>query len=149
MNDEQKNRIIAEALNLCWHTPGKSTIKTEDGDYQCTKCKKWFEFCDSEHWNPKFSTWPGFGIIMEKGPGRKWWKEYRKHLFQMVVVDFHPMLIPLYFINAFIMFTELSTWLEANPEKWRAEEPTDPSKCKSGTEKIDSCSGCEEGHLCE
>ena len=148
MNDEQKNRIIAEALNLCWHTPGKSTIKTEDGDYQCTKCKKWFEFCDSEHWNPKFSTWPGFGIIMERGQAREWWESFTSH-WTVCGWTYKKDFIHISLINALYLFDELSTWLEANPEKWRAEEPTDPSKCKSGTEKIDSCSGCEEGHLCE
>jgi len=69
------DRIIAEALGLCWHECGTMPNK------QCPKCGETMTnqdgwFISPESLNPDFSTWPCFGKIMELGPEQEWWDRF-------------------------------------------------------------------------
>jgi len=126
MNDEEKNRIIAEALNLCWHEWDKVSCKDNSAFYiwECTKC--------DETWggnNPPvdklvFDSWPGFGLIMERGPGREWWKGFCKGIGFKYYYDFlcAPKLrafIEVKYIDPPVMRDTLSLWLKEHEGEWR------------------------------
>ena len=73
---DQADKIIAEALGMCWHefefwNSGVSNI--------CKHCKKWFDWnvkdvCEANNIN--FATPEGFFKIMEIGPSRDWWRSF-------------------------------------------------------------------------
>ena len=116
MTDEERNKIIAEALELCWHKwEYRSPISKT-----CTKCHGIFS--DLEE-NPDFSTWPGFGIIVERGQKMSWWITFWCYLwdyeassedFLNVLMSGESFMRMLSYINPPIMFRELSTWLLEN-----------------------------------
>jgi len=70
---------------------------------------------------PRFDAWPGFGIIMEEGPGRKWWKEFVDYI--TLFVENHEkefiFYLPSNLVNPSTMFVELSTWFSEHEKEWR------------------------------
>ena len=120
MTNEERNKIIAEALGLCWHVRKYSINSPTFG--RCIKCGVIY----ASH--PDFSTWDGFGLIMERGTERRWWKCFINKIGGFSSIDLleddqelmePDDYIPVSTINPPIMFTELSTWLSENEKEWR------------------------------
>jgi len=117
MSDQEKDRLIAEALNLCWHVPGNPDKYNPDKDYQCAKCFNWFENCEHKSWNPDFSTWPGFGLIMEIGPTRDWWPLFLADIGAININgEWH---FRAKHIHPPAMRDTLSLWLSEHEGEWR------------------------------
>ena len=107
MTDKERNKIIAEALGLCWH----EWEATQFPHCKCKHCGEVIIGIEEDGTEHDFSTWPGFGIIMEKGWKREWWLIFWEWLYTTTAID------DLWFlklINPPIMFAELSTWLSEN-----------------------------------
>ena len=120
MTNEERNKIIAEALGLCWHVRKYSINSPTFG--RCIKCGVIY----ASH--PDFSTWDGFGLIMERGQTKKWWIklwcclwdcEASSEDFLNVLMSGESFMRMLSYVDPAVMCAKLSTWLEANPEKWR------------------------------
>ena len=77
---QERDKVIAEALGLCWHNIYDRMSALTNTDTGVTKV-----FCDvCEQWveppNPNFSTFDGMGLILQKGPKREWWYRFLQHL---------------------------------------------------------------------
>ena len=111
MTDEERNKIIAEALGLCWHE-GEAT---QFPHRKCKPCGEVIIGIKKDGTEHDFSTWPGFGIIMEEGPGKDWWYKFwfaikwKRSAFGPIPGDWF-----IRYIHPVIMFAELSTWLSEN-----------------------------------
>ena len=126
---EEKNRIIAEGLGLCWHDWEKSIYEGPPDEWgrtfpikseRCKNCNS-LSLTQIED-NPDFSTWPGFGVIMERGPGRKWWESFFAWLWEAfnTQIDFYLFgVLPISHINPPIMQDKLATWLAEHEGEWR------------------------------
>uniref|UniRef100_A0A6M3LNN6 Uncharacterized protein n=1 Tax=viral metagenome TaxID=1070528 RepID=A0A6M3LNN6_9ZZZZ len=114
---EEKNRIIAEALGLCWHDWEKSIYEGPPDEWgrtfpikseRCKNCNS-LSLTQIED-NPDFSTWPGFGLIMEQGPKRRWWNSFIPivgiWIIQWYVGENH--------LKPSVMQDTLATWLLEN-----------------------------------
>jgi hypothetical protein len=77
---EEDNRLIAEALGIHEFIPSG---KDKEMSAICEVSKDWRLYHNPI---PDFSTWPGFGVIMERGPEREWWL----HFLCFLQKDIHP-----------------------------------------------------------
>jgi len=109
-NDEEKNRIIAEALNLCWH---RNSVEWAN----CPKC--------SYDYPLAFDNWSGLGVIMERGPGKEWWKSFFKQIGYSTqhasAFDTITKYYQIEYISPSRMRDTLSLWLSEHEGEWREE----------------------------
>lgn len=57
----------------CWHT----WVRNNDIDGTvCSKCRQFYRLPGIVGSNPNFSTWPGFGMLLEGMQGHKDWRHF-------------------------------------------------------------------------
>ncbi len=130
---ESQNKMIAEALGLCWH----EWVLPEGchAGEPAKKCKYCGQFVAlyyisnlQEHYpqlvNHPFDTWDGFRLIVENGPKQNWWNEF-VCLNPYVFIIFYNMVDPTQFGGWAItqdyigpkLGIALTEWLERREKK--------------------------------
>jgi len=80
---------------------------------------------------PKFDDWKMFGIIMDLGQKREWWKLFVNSIGGFSSIDLSAEdqeiigadeYLPVSKINPTIMYDDLSTWLKEHEGEWRGDE---------------------------
>ena len=124
MTNEAKNKIIAEALGICLHEWKETQLSPYSLPirYECEKCRGiGFGTLPVNH---DFSTPEGFFVIMERGPGRKWWESFLNSgpglaTFEVDGETIRDYLIESYYLNPPRMSDTLATWLKEHEGEWR------------------------------
>jgi len=112
MTDQEKDKLIVEALGGCWH---EWEFPTDNPNLAiCRKC----------HTFPprlNFATWEGFGWWWERFLKQKWAREC---IHDYLVTEYEwdepdPWYVPFDFLG--IKGRDfLAEWLEANEDKWKS-----------------------------
>jgi hypothetical protein len=74
MNDQEKDKVIVEALGGCshdWEYWSPIRLCSENSDYQCKKCKAWRSEKDISLATPE-----GFFWWWERAQKMEWWDEF-------------------------------------------------------------------------
>ena len=58
----ERDRFLTEAMGILWHQELRSTTHSDTNDYECTCGRKTVPCFFVNH---NFSTWPGFGVLVE------------------------------------------------------------------------------------
>jgi len=105
LNDEEKDKLIVEAMGECWHEFARN--KTLNTHFFCIKC------CietNNYHLNKHLATPEGFFWIWPRLKKQPWYVAFReKERYTDDLID-PPSLRD-----------RLFNWLEANPEKWHGK----------------------------
>jgi len=118
MIDEEKDKLIAKALGVHWH---KWLSNTALVCYHCKDADYDTRGLCLRKTNPDFSTWEGFGLIMERGPGRKWWEAF-SYCVQQTRTPYaywRKDLWPIDLLNPTKTHDTLFSWLSENEGEWR------------------------------
>jgi len=110
MTDEQKDKLIVEALGECWH------------EYDGTSV--WCKHCGSliygPHDRPNLATPEGFFWIWERAQKKEWWPIFKAWFWGHDGVRHLPMMIPEEFIDPIRGRDALAEWLRNNEDKWKS-----------------------------
>lgn len=78
---EERDKYLTEAMGECWHefTLDDPHLKPVEGSYGICNCGyriNYLHFHAHTKYNPKFSTWDGFGKLYEWSVEQDWWYEF-------------------------------------------------------------------------
>lgn len=111
MTQQQVNKVITEAMGLCYHEWGNAF----QGWFYCMKCGN--EKSSSVH--PDFSTWQDWGRALEWAQGQEWWDRF-------ISVEWDKGLMPDgdflgTLLNPTCGSLALAEFIEANPQIFKED----------------------------
>ena len=77
MNDQEKDRLIVEALGECWHEWIPDGTRYSFYGWKCRNCKNCKGYSVED--NPpmiNLATWEGFGWTWEQAQKMEWWNDF-------------------------------------------------------------------------